>query len=139
MKSKKILVPLDGSKNSMRGLNKAINLAKDSEAEIIGLFIIKTNPTELGVIKSLIEKAFKKKSKDFLKIAKKKCIDKKIPFLDVVDFGQIGPKIIEHSIKNKCNTIVMGARGMGPVKEAFLGSTSNYVIQKSKIPVLVVK
>jgi nucleotide-binding universal stress UspA family protein len=33
----------------------------------------------------------------------------------------------------------MGARGLGAIKEAFLGSVSNYVLHKSKVPVLIVK
>ena len=35
--------------------------------------------------------------------------------------------------------IVIGSMGMSNIKEMFLGSTSNYVIHKSKIPVMVVK
>ena len=35
--------------------------------------------------------------------------------------------------------VVIGSRGMSSIKETFLGSTSNYVLHKSKIPVLVVK
>ena len=35
--------------------------------------------------------------------------------------------------------IVIGSRGMGAIKEFFLGSTSNYVMHKSKKPVLIVK
>ena len=35
--------------------------------------------------------------------------------------------------------IVMGARGLGKIKRAILGSVSDYVIRKSKIPVLICK
>ncbi|MFQ5573951.1 MAG: universal stress protein, partial [Nitrosopumilaceae archaeon] len=35
----KILVPVDGSKNSMRGLNQAISIAKASNAEITGFYV----------------------------------------------------------------------------------------------------
>jgi len=35
--------------------------------------------------------------------------------------------------------IVIGSRGMGSAKEIFLGSVSNYVLHKSKKPVLIVK
>ena len=41
--------------------------------------------------------------------------------------------------KNKIDMVVIGARGMGAAKELFLGSVSNYVLHKSKKPVLVVK
>ena len=38
-KLKKILVPLDGSSNSVRGLDKAIEIAKNNNAEITGLYV----------------------------------------------------------------------------------------------------
>ena len=38
-KFEKILVPLDGSPNSMRGLDKAMSLARASNAEITGLYV----------------------------------------------------------------------------------------------------
>jgi nucleotide-binding universal stress UspA family protein len=37
VKIKKILVPLDGSKNSMRGLDEGIYLARQCQATITGL------------------------------------------------------------------------------------------------------
>ena len=37
---KKILVPLDGSKNSLRGLDKAIYLSRQCGSTITGIFVI---------------------------------------------------------------------------------------------------
>ncbi|MFQ5573134.1 MAG: universal stress protein, partial [Nitrosopumilaceae archaeon] len=53
------------------------------------------------------------------------------PGFDIVKFA--------HNKKNKIDLIVIGARGLGSVKEVFLGSVSNYVVHKSKIPVVLVK
>jgi nucleotide-binding universal stress UspA family protein len=39
-KIKKILVPLDGSKNSLRGLNKAIYLAKEHDAALAFIHVV---------------------------------------------------------------------------------------------------
>jgi nucleotide-binding universal stress UspA family protein len=38
-KFNKILVPLDGSANSIRGLDEAIEIAKDNPAEITGFYV----------------------------------------------------------------------------------------------------
>jgi len=53
--------------------------------------------------------------------------------------GKKSSEIINFAAKNKFDIIVIGARGSGSVKEAFLGSVSHAVVQKSKIPVLIVK
>ena len=53
--------------------------------------------------------------------------------------GNIGKKILNFIKKYNFDMIVMGSRGMGSAKGVFLGSTSNHVLHKSKIPVLIVK
>ena len=44
MSIKKILVPLDNSKNSFRGLSSAVNLAKTSGAKIIAVHSVYAPP-----------------------------------------------------------------------------------------------
>lgn len=44
-----------------------------------------------------------------------------------------------NNAKNGIDLVVIGARGRGSAKEMFLGSVSNYVLHKSKKPVLIVK
>ncbi|MDH3313270.1 MAG: universal stress protein [Nitrosopumilus sp.] len=136
---KRFLVPLDGSKNSMRGLDKAISLAKKSETEIIGLHVIEISPSEIKIIKIVLRNALNKNYKNSMKIAKKKCLQNKVPFIDVMEYGKEGERIVSFAAENKCDLIVMGARGLGSIKETFLGSTSNYVLHTSKIPVTIVK
>ncbi len=41
---KKILVPLDGSLNSVRGLNEAISLARLGNSQIIGVHVLPVYP-----------------------------------------------------------------------------------------------
>lgn len=139
MRRKKVLVPLDGSKTSFRGLTKAIQFSKQNDADIIGLYVIKTNPTELQSITSLITRSLKKKYKEFMRTAKRKCSQNKVRFLDVIAYGEEGPKIVDYAKKQKCDMIIMGSRGMGSIREVFLGSTAHYVLDKSKIPVMIVK
>jgi len=136
---KKILVPLDGSKNSFRGLDEAISLAKKNNASITGLFVIQAFPTEIGVLRTAIGKALSKQSKNFLSQAQKKCKQKDIDFIDIIDYGDEGAKIVSYAKKIKADLIVMGSRGIGGIKQLILGSTTNYVLHNSKIPVLVVK
>jgi nucleotide-binding universal stress UspA family protein len=43
-KIKKILVPIDGSKNSLRGFDEAIYFARQCQAVINGLYVIQVPP-----------------------------------------------------------------------------------------------
>ena len=141
IKTKKILVPLDGSKNSIRGLDMAIHLARQSQGVIVGLSV-KSVPGiyaihPLGFLDFNTSKEMKKTLDDAkLRAAKKgiKLVSKSIsgdPGYDIARFV--------NNKRNGIDLVVIGARGRSSAKELFLGSVSNYVLHKSKKPVLVVK
>jgi len=141
IKTKKILVPLDGSKNSIRGLDMAIHIARQSQGTITALSV-KTVPGiyalhPLGFLdfNSMVE------VKKLLNDAKVRAAKKGIQLTGKAIAGDPGYDIARfaNNKKNRIDLIVIGARGMGSAKEIFLGSVSNYVLHKSKKPVLVVK
>ena len=53
--------------------------------------------------------------------------------------GYVGKQIVKMAQEGKFDVTVMGSRGPNPIAEMFLGSVANYVLNKSKIPVLIVK
>jgi len=139
IKIKKILVPLDGSPNSFRGLDVAIQMARETHSTITGLYVLgmvrpRTNEQITPLEKLLLEHAQK-----IMKKAKLKAAQKGILFFDRTSYGDYGKRIVDIARRQDFDLIVIGSRGMGAVKEVFLGSTSNYVLHKSKKPVLVVK
>lgn len=138
---KKILVPLDGSKNSFRGLEHAISLAKLSGASIIGAHVSYVPGNLANPKQGFINQELVTEAKHHLNAAKKLCDDSNISFVSKILPGTPGNGIIKfvQDMKNGVNMIVMGSRGLTSAKEAFLGSVSNHVTHKSKVPVLVVK
>ena len=136
---KKILVPLDGSKNSMRGLDEAIYLARQCHAIITGLYVIPLSKPITNSQISYLEKYLLNNASKFMSKAKTHAAQNGILFDDAMSYGDEGPKIISYANNKLYDIIVIGSRGMGSIKEIFLGSTSNYVLHKSKIPVLIVK
>ncbi|MDX1595366.1 MAG: universal stress protein [Nitrosopumilaceae archaeon] len=138
-KFKKILVPVDGSQNSMRGLERAIEIAKESNAEITGFYVFHL-PLTAGIkyTKKMKDEAQDKAVKA-IGPAMKRAERAGASFKYKTGGGHTGSEIVNFAEKNKYDMIVIGARGVGSTKEAFLGSTSNYVMHKTKIPVLVVK
>ena len=137
----KILVPLDGSKNSQRGLEMAIGIARQCEATLMGIVSIETPPhSEFKGVGS-VSKQVSKEVKKILEQSKTLAAKNGIVFKSKIMHGNIGYNIIKtaHSKKEKFDLIVIGSRGRSSVKEMFFGSVSNYVIHTSKIPVLIVK
>lgn len=47
--------------------------------------------------------------------------------------------ILDFAKSNDMDLIIMGSRGLGVVKGVLLGSVSQYVVEQSECPVLVVK
>jgi len=136
---KKILVPIDNSSNSIRGLKKAVYLARQCGASITAFHVLELPMRSIiHITNSMLENGIKKADR---------IISKSIRISDMeeigVDYkttsGRPGSEIVKYAQKNKFDLIVIGARGIGAGKELLLGSVSRYVIHKSKTPVLLIR
>ena len=142
IKIKNILVPLDGSKNSIRGLDHAIYLARECQATITAVYA-KHLPTAYTLHPlGFMGMNFSKTAKKILGDAKTRAAKKGILLKQkMLSGGDPGFDIVRYAEKSrpKFDVIVIGARGQGSAKAMFFGSVSNYVSHKSKLPVLIVK
>ncbi len=139
-KSMKILVPLDESQNSTRALKYAITLAKQTGKSIIGLHVI---PTYLmsGVPRSFgVKNEMTKVGKSIMKGARQLAQKNNIQFEEKLVAGVPGINIVKfaQSKKTKIELIVIGSSSRGISKKKYFGSVANYVVNKSKIPVLII-
>lgn len=137
----KILVAYDGSELAQKALEKAIEIAKiDSTIKLEVVHVI-TIPTAVSNTDSLqaFEDAIYQEGEDM--IAKVKLVLSKIPnHSGAVLLKGLSPAyvILNHINKRNCDLIIMGSRGLTGIKE-FLGSVSHTVVQRSPIPVLLIK
>ncbi len=135
---KNILVPIDGSKNSYRGLDKAISIAKGGST-ITAIYVFHL-PWQAGIkFTKNMKKESTAKATRAIGIAKRLVEKNGIQFKWKTTAGNTGDAIVNTAKGIRADMIVIGARGIGAAKEKFLGSTSNHVIHKAKMPVLVVK
>ncbi|VDL93964.1 unnamed protein product [Schistocephalus solidus] len=51
---------------------------------------------------------------------------------------RIGEAIIKQAEKQAAHVIILGTRGLGPIRRTFLGSVSDYVLHQGVVPVTVV-
>ncbi len=138
-KIKKILVALDGSKNSLRGLKMAIYLARQSDTKLTGIHVLPRYPKKEYRKLSYPEKPALLEADKIMEFAKELSAKNGILFEKKIRFGYPDQSIVKYANSENYDMVIIGARGLSGIKEIFLGSVSNYVMHKSTIPVLVVK
>ena len=138
---KKILVPLDNSKNSFRGLSSAIYFAKMCDAKIVAVHSVYAPPKGDFDTSGRFNKDHKKQVTSMMEIAEKQCEKAGVEFVQKIIYGNPGYELAKFAnlSKNKIDLVVIGSRGRSSAKELFFGSTSQFVLHKSKPPVLVIK
>jgi nucleotide-binding universal stress UspA family protein len=153
---KKILVAVDGSELANKALDFALGLAEKYSAELMLLNVYQPitplfhfpTTSVLGsppIVTPIAMAAFSKELKaqhgkvlsEALKKANK---DKtKLKITTMLSEGRPSDKIIEAADEGKFDLIVMGSRGIGGIKEIFLGSVSDRVADEATCSVLIVK
>jgi nucleotide-binding universal stress UspA family protein len=138
---KKILVPLDGSKNAFRALDEATRLARQCGAGIFTVYVLPFPSVQAYHPDRVVQEKMYEEGRIILQKAKRNVESAGVDYQQKIIKGIPGNAISDFANrdKNRFDLIVMGSRGRGGLKEAFLGSVSNHVMHKSKIPVLVVK
>ncbi|MCI2414335.1 MAG: universal stress protein [Candidatus Aramenus sp.] len=137
-----ILVAYDGSDNSKRALDVAIELASKYSAKLDIVEVVDSTifagagiaPVPAEVIESVYNKA-----KGDVEEAKKQAASKGVNANGEVLEGDPAGAILDYATKNKVDLIVTGSRGLSTFKRLLLGSVSTRIVQEAKIPVLVVK
>ena len=131
-KAKTILIPIDGSENSFRVLRYAIRRAEGYSDKLVGIYVIPEMPQDKN-----IKEKFKTEGQKILNKAKKQCASYNIEFSSKIIQGNPGGKIVEFANKNKIDEIIIGHSNQKP--NSYMGSTVNYVVNKSKLPVTIIK
>jgi hypothetical protein len=98
---KRILVPLDGSKNSIRGLDNAIYLARQCQATIIGIYVLARVPVRAYRAIQYPEKELLKDADSNMEYAKKHCAQNGIVFEKKISFGDPGYTIVKYAKDKK--------------------------------------
>lgn len=142
---KKILVPIDFSEQAEHALKVAASIAKRINCDLHLLHMLElptdiidpsnfgnasNSPTSLLYMKRAQEKFEKLMKRFYLRDIK---VSRSVYFHDTFE------GIIEESIKEKVDLIVMGSKGVSGFNEILVGSNTEKVVRRSEIPVMVIK
>jgi nucleotide-binding universal stress UspA family protein len=140
----KILVAYDGSNLSKKALQKAVSLVEESNVsqgmtlEIIHVYHYpsvvgtpyfidtSTSPILIEQAKQVIDNA-------------KTYVPSTLPVKYVLLQGAPAATILQYAEEKQHDLIITGSRGLGTIREFFLGSVSHYIVQNAKVPVLIIK
>jgi nucleotide-binding universal stress UspA family protein len=143
---RRILVPVDGSATSQRGLREAVALARELRATLVALYVCEPYP--LMVDPTVIElwESFAREQHDqgaeVLDRARIEADKHGVAFerqLDESARSRASTVIIEAVTKHHCDLIVMGTHGRRGVERAMMGSDAERVLRTSPVPVLLVR
>lgn len=145
----KILVPVDGSKVSLKAAKFAVELAKQTEASLTLLsvndkrfFVEQIVPASVSPthVTESVEDYLKQVAQFATDAVIKLCEREDVQYKVVIREGHPVEEIVNEATKAKVDLIVMGSHGKSALKAAVLGSVTYGIMHKNtKIPVLIVR
>ena len=149
---RKILVPLDGSQQSLKALEEAAQIAKISSGKITLINVYSMQPIMVGEpsgsgygailtgaeISRMIEAA-QKSGNRILQDGEQKISATGVEVAKMLVEGHTVQEIVRAASKGNFDLIVIGARGISHIREMLLGSVTDGVIHHANCAVLVIK
>ena len=138
----KILVPVDGSEPALdavrhalqlkrEGLNASFVLVSVQEPTYLYEMVLAPDADVLERVSGLVGSRALEGAEALFKAAGE-------PYEREIASGFAANALIEVAERYGCDAIVMGARGLGALRSALLGSVSQGILQASRLPVTVV-
>jgi nucleotide-binding universal stress UspA family protein len=134
---KSILVAWDGSEHAKRALAEAVDLARTQDARLTLLTVAAPLHAWPGYVPPVSEA-------DLISAAEKILAEGEALVPDGIAVsgrtgaGDPGAELLKRAGAADHDLIVMGSRGRGAVRSAFLGSVSHFVLNHTTVPVLIV-
>lgn len=145
MTFKRILVPVDSSAPSMKGLAAAIKLAREGRGRLKLLHVVDRFPAyavpegavDIGPLMDAIKAAGRKTLARLEKRARDAGARPETQLAELFG-GRTADAIVGAAKRWRADLIVMGTHGRRGVQRALLGSDAELVLRHSPIPVLLV-
>jgi nucleotide-binding universal stress UspA family protein len=139
----KILIPVDGSAQALDAVRHALRLRQDG---LNASFVLATvqDPTYLyerllAPDADVLDRVSGAVGSRALAGAEALFDAAGVPYAREIGSGEPAPALIEMAARHGCDAIILGARGLGALRSALMGSVSQGVLQASMLPVTIVK
>lgn len=142
---RKILVAVDGSATSHKGLREALRLAKSEGARLHILHVVNEYPAFVGVEGAMpvnLLPMLREGGERILAKAKSTAAKGGVPVtaaLREMIGGSVADAIVREARKVGADVIVLGTHGRRGVRRLVLGSDAEHVVRTASVPVLLVR
>ncbi|SMD32112.1 Nucleotide-binding universal stress protein, UspA family [Reichenbachiella faecimaris] len=145
---KRILVPIDFSKESMNALNAAHSLAVNTDSDVLLLHIVEdpnietmkiSGETHYDPMDNLYVKLLLDKTKERLEAIVNDPKNSDLNMSYKIEIGNAYSSIAENIASHNSSLIVMGSSGATGLQEILVGSVADKTVRYAKCPVIVVK
>ncbi|MCI3922240.1 universal stress protein [Paenibacillus sp. TRM 82003] len=138
-----VLVAYDGSKASIKALEKAIRIAEtDSRIRLSVVHVYHMHALTFGEallpMPVPLETRWQERADAIVREATEKTAHLARASVTLLQ-GYPPSAILQYALEEQCDLIIMGSRGLGTITEFVLGSVSHNIVQHAKLPVLVMK
>jgi nucleotide-binding universal stress UspA family protein len=142
----KILVPVDGSDTSKRGLDEAITLALELKSNLHLLYVVDDYPLMIEMSSAMsyeqVRSSLRQEGETLLNKYKAIAIGHGVQpdtHLCEITGGRVSETIVEQTVALGCDLIVMGTHGRRGFSHMVIGSNAEAVVRSSPVPVLLVR
>jgi len=135
-KVQQILVATDRSAMANEALKRAILIAKEKDAQLFVIHVIEPPFMESPYLKELDHTEITKALKQEIDRIN---LEPKISYTLFLEHGYVADAIIHKANQIQTDLLVVGCHGKDDIRSDYLGSSTLKLIQKTHIPVLVVK
>ena len=143
---RRILVAVDGSPASIKGLREAVRLAKDGGSQLVLLNVVNefyafATPEAAGSFVDIVP-ALREGGKRVLAKARaqadKQGVKARTLMRETVG-GAAADAIVREAKKQRADLIVLGTHGRRGMRRMVMGSDAEEVVRTARVPVLLVK
>jgi nucleotide-binding universal stress UspA family protein len=138
---KKIVVATDGSAASEKAIDRAIELAKTHDVEIIVVNVAE-DYCPIGLVEvdcETIREIAMKESKAIMQAAIDKFKASSIEARGIIEYGSPVDTIIDIVKREKADEIIAASHGRHGAKKLLMGSVTSRLVEWAPCPVVVVK
>jgi nucleotide-binding universal stress UspA family protein len=143
---RRILIPTDGSPLSTAAAHAGVELARQCDAEVVGIHVAQPYqyPVNVEIIvpeypsEEEYQMTMRRHGDEYLDQVRKEADTLGVKFSGTTVFADKTAQAIIHAAQeNMCDLIFIGSHGRSGLGQLLLGSVTNKILSTCKIPVLV--